>query len=933
MRRATVYASSYVALHLCLSAQSKDNDQVIELSPFQVDGSGDVGYLAGSTLAGTRLNSNLTDVAAAISPFTKEFMEDIGADSMEQLLTYSNNTTRLDSTELANDNQVIEFEFQFNVRGLPASRARNYFAWDVISMDNFNVERVDESRGPNSILFGVGSAGGVINTSTKQARFTEINEVQFMVGSNSQVRGAVDFNRVLIEDKLAIRFNAMWDEDESWRYFEFKNQKRFHLASTWRAGAKTTIRGEIEWGEVKDNLGRAYLGVDYVTDWVAAGSPNRSVSTANNAQRQNAWIHVDNDNATFFAGTGNNRSFYTNFPNGVRELVDEESDLFQWKANPGGPDNTRETDYTTWSVFLEQRVGDKLNFEAAFNHLETTFLQYDSGGSAYDLRGDTNDPNLNTGPINDRSGGLFYENSWGIRTRDREADTVRLTGSYELELPDNWGRHRFAAMYETMDSNSARESAFEQLADANGILYVPTAPGAATTNGQNRIWRRHYVTPGDFSTYHAASWKDPVSVTRNGNTYTNQWFPVNQNVQDDDLGLDSMLVSMQNFWFDGKVITTYGFRKDDITIDKRSPTTDPNNQRIVVDYDTPAERFSYSGDTTTLGVVLKPTKWLSFLFNDSDNQGLPDVNRLVLPNSNFADPSTGQGKDYGLMLNLLEGRVFARLAKYESSMIGLTAFGNRGNVENPNNRILDVLQGANLINASQREAREVITNTYTFGRESQGYEFEVTANITKNWSVRFNYSETERVQFNIMPEVLAWYPGEDEFWRSFGDTVYNNIGPGGPGTGIYTPPSGFNSIALESDRVQRHIDNNIAFEGLGDQGSRDRSGNIFTNYRFTEGVLKGFNIGGGVRYLGPLSVTVDLANESLVWGNSNTLFDFLVGYRTKLNDKIGVKFQLNVRNVFDKGGYIIAGQELDGRLSQMAFVEPREIQFRTTFNW
>ncbi|MCB1124653.1 MAG: TonB-dependent receptor plug domain-containing protein, partial [Verrucomicrobiae bacterium] len=338
-----------------IAQDSEDDENVYEISPFQVDGSGDDGYLAGSTLAGTRLNSSLSDVAAAISPFTKEFINDIGADSIEQLLEYSNNSVRMDNTELANDNQVIEFEFQFNVRGLPASRSRNYFVWDVISMDNFNIERVDESRGPNSILFGVGSAGGVVNTSTKQARFSEINELQFMFGSNSQLRGSLDFNRVLIEDKLAIRFNAVWDEEDSWRRFEFKDQERYHFATTWKATDTTVVRGEIEWGEVIDNLGRSYLGDDFVSQWIDAGMPDRSESTANNARRQNAWIHVDNDDGLFFTGTGG--TWYTNLAGTVVELVSDETTvmkegLLDWEANPGGPDNIRDTDYTVWTVFL-----------------------------------------------------------------------------------------------------------------------------------------------------------------------------------------------------------------------------------------------------------------------------------------------------------------------------------------------------------------------------------------------------------------------------------------------------------------------------------------------------------------------------------------------------------------------------------------------------
>jgi hypothetical protein len=604
-----------------------------------------------------------------------------------------------------------------------------------------------------------------------------------------------------------------------------------------------------------------------------------------------------------------------------------------WTVNPGGPDNIRETTYTSWSVFLEQRIGDNFNVEAAFNHLENDFLQYDTTNHGYRLRGDTTDPSVGA-PTSIHSGQLFYDSLWSRRTRDREADTARVTASYEIEL-DNFGRHRFAAMYETQDANPARESAFQFLANAQGILATPTAPGAAGASGRNAIVQRNYITEGDFSTYTTGSWRNPVSVDIDGVTYTDQWFPRNQNVTDDEVELDSMLVSMQNFWLDGKFITTFGYREDDITIAKRSPTTDPNNQRIVVDYTTPPEIFSYSGgETTTIGLVAKPTEWLSLLYNDSDNQGLPDVNRLVLPNSSFADPSSGEGKDYGIMLNLMEGRVFARLARYESSMIGLTAFGNRGNVENPNNRNLDVLLDNGLIDQAERDARDVITNTRTFGRDSEGYELEVTANLTQNWSLRFNYSKTDRVAFNIMPEVLAWYPEADAYWRSFGDEVYFNLGEDGvPGTGIYTPASGDDSIAEESDRVQRYIDNETAFEGLGDQGSRGESANVFTSYRFAEGALEGFNIGGGIRYLGPMTVTADVANERVIWGNDKTLVDFLMGYRMKATDKVDIKFQLNIRNLFDEREFTEARRDLAGRLERIALQTPREFQFRTTFSW
>src|SRR5205814_2587139 len=62
------------------------NDPIETLSPFVVNTNKDTGYQATSTLAGTRLNTPIKDLGAAISIYTKDFMDDIGATSANELL-------------------------------------------------------------------------------------------------------------------------------------------------------------------------------------------------------------------------------------------------------------------------------------------------------------------------------------------------------------------------------------------------------------------------------------------------------------------------------------------------------------------------------------------------------------------------------------------------------------------------------------------------------------------------------------------------------------------------------------------------------------------------------------------------------------------------------------------------------------------------------
>ena len=67
-------------------------DDPIELSPFVITSTQDTGYQATTTLAGTRLNTNLKDVGAAVSVYTAEFLADIHVTRLEDILTYTTST-------------------------------------------------------------------------------------------------------------------------------------------------------------------------------------------------------------------------------------------------------------------------------------------------------------------------------------------------------------------------------------------------------------------------------------------------------------------------------------------------------------------------------------------------------------------------------------------------------------------------------------------------------------------------------------------------------------------------------------------------------------------------------------------------------------------------------------------------------------------------
>lgn len=286
--RRLIAAALLIGAGLPLAAQQVPQDQVpdeeiVVLSPFEVTGSRDTGYQATETLAGTRIRTNLKDVASAISVITEEFLKDVGATDSSTLLQYTPNAevagTRGTFAGLGNATGVDESGNLINpagaqrVRGLAAAdNTRDFFGTDI-PWDSFNVDRIDINRGANSFLFGLGSPAGIVNASTRSAEYTNRGRVEARIGSYGSARGTLDVNQQLIENRLAIRIAGLWDHEKFRQSFTFEDDERVYAAirfdpqifsdRTWR----TTIKAKYEHGEVEANRPRTVPPNDSITPW------------------------------------------------------------------------------------------------------------------------------------------------------------------------------------------------------------------------------------------------------------------------------------------------------------------------------------------------------------------------------------------------------------------------------------------------------------------------------------------------------------------------------------------------------------------------------------------------------------------------------------------------------------------------------------------
>ncbi len=275
---------------------NQEEEDLIVLSPFTVDASKDKGYFAQNTLAGSRMRMNLSDLGASISVVTKQQMEDTASVDINDVFRYEINTegslTYTPSTPTMRGDGVLDVSAggtqgssvssftnatANRVRGLGApSTAINYYpSIASIPMDAYNVQSLEISRGPNSMIFGLGSPAGIVNQSTAQAVLNRNNNrVTVRVDQYGSYRGTLSFNRALIDDKLAIYGAFLYDNREFDRKPSYDITKRQYGALTFKPFSKTVIRADVENYRNDNRRPNTLTPRDFVTQWNLAGQPS-----------------------------------------------------------------------------------------------------------------------------------------------------------------------------------------------------------------------------------------------------------------------------------------------------------------------------------------------------------------------------------------------------------------------------------------------------------------------------------------------------------------------------------------------------------------------------------------------------------------------------------------------------------------------------------
>lgn len=914
------------------SLAAAGQEEAVELSPFTVSTSQDRGYTAQSSLGGSRLKANLKDVASPTSAFTAQFLEDIAATNIDDLAPFMLSTEFDNSEDAGNQNRLNSTSKPLRVRGINGSgnTSINFFK-SSFRIDSFNTERIDQSRGPNSVLFGLGDPGGIINVTTKRAILGQQKGNFALVGkSHDGFRQEIDFNQPVVKDRVAVRVAAARERLNAWRNYEHDDEDRLFGTLKFRLTPKTELNVELEQAAIDKSVHRTFTGYDGYTLWRDAG---RALDANANAARGIARVAGNNVTwMVYFGGTNQLINMRNTTTSVARTSIDGDMlAMTDFKIMPKetaiyGPGFYQELGYSRMAAYLTHSFTRELNVEIAAMRTDAHTDNSDpqlAGGQA--LKVDTQPTLPWNGAPNPNAGRTYFEGLPQRNLNNTRDDAVRINAAYRKEL-GRFGKHTLAGVYQYAFSKTSQAIIREQ-------IISPNAPSLAMPEqNNNRVFRRTYVDLTGPSTGivmddprkgNASGLTDPVLNA----TYTTAWIPFNQNTQLNSNEGTTMIGMLQSSLWKDRIQTIVGGsrdRRDDyLGTQIRTPLAgfqqgifSPVRSHTPNEVD--ARSVSFSG-------VFHATDWLSLTYSKAQNSGLPSFSGFLNAEAGgrLRPPIPhGKSQDYGIKLDLFQHRVFLTAQRFETN--AERDFDFTAVMTAQINPIWNALDAAGVLRANGLVLADVtdIATGASFDSKTDGYEVELTANPTDRWRLFANYSNTSTVRTNIGQEQQAYIAHYRDLWLRNGSVLTTD----GTGRTVTQAVAGVDQAAFA---------NFVLADNKRPLGQVKHKFNLRTTYEFSQERLKGFSVGGGTRYLsapiiGFTATGTTAANivRTTFYGSNQIFFDANAGYRRKLPSVFGRSvtwsLQLNLNNVFDNDSFVRVRQASDGQLVTYRWNPPRE---------
>lgn len=285
------------------------------------------------------------------------------------------------------------------------------------------------------------------------------------------------------------------------------------------------------------------------------------------------------------------------------------------------------------------------------------------------------------------------------------------------------------------------------------------------------------------------------------------------------------------------------------------------NDRFQDDYNTRDVR-AYA-NSSTFGAVINVNRWLGVYANRSSTFNVGSISydaflRLIPPTASKSD-------DVGIRLTLPNGRLAVSMGWFHAYQPGAALrIATSSNFITDYNAIANAPVVGDFSPGGQniRGARVMSTNTASVvTNDTNGYELEVTANLTSNWRLILNGGITNAFQSRAFEDLLAFFPANDAITRQILADTGILINPAN--NQAYINPALDDPTMINQTRVQpvvnawNDLQNNVIPSISGNLSAKQKVfgqtpvvGNIATDYRIRTGKFRGLRFGVSMNYRG-----------------------------------------------------------------------------------
>jgi len=193
-----------------MEEQPQPGGRVTEVTPVEVRGQRAPVYNADTTSSATRTDTALIDTPQAISIVTRDQIDDLGLQSMADVVRY---VPGVGYAQGEGNRDALVFRGNTSTADYFTDGLRDDTQY---YRDLYNIERVEILRGPNAMVFGRGGLGGVLNRVTRQAGWGNESELHLEAGSDEHFRGTIDYNLEL-SATAALRIVGLYQDSGSYR--------------------------------------------------------------------------------------------------------------------------------------------------------------------------------------------------------------------------------------------------------------------------------------------------------------------------------------------------------------------------------------------------------------------------------------------------------------------------------------------------------------------------------------------------------------------------------------------------------------------------------------------------------------------------------------------------------------------------------------------